>query len=100
MRCGVISAQVVVVTYVRHVVTVVKREPSLQSAENYEDVPEDLVKLGFVPAEKIGELRASGLTVAIGKMLKLASQGGGPKGCAKRTSRTSRTLHTSQEAHS
>ena len=39
-----------------------------------QDVPEDLVNLGFVPADKIGELRASGLTVAIGKMLKLASQ--------------------------
>ena len=30
------------------------------SAENYEEVPNDLVKLSFVPADKIDELRASG----------------------------------------
>ena len=40
------------------------------SGENYERVPDDLVNLGFVPADKIGELRASGLTVAISSMLK------------------------------
>ena len=50
------------------------------SAENYEEVPNDLVKLSFVPADKIDELRASGLTFAISTMLKLASEGGGPKG--------------------
>merc|ERR1719473_1852578 len=33
------------------------------SGENYEEVPLDLVKLGFVPAGKLEELRKSGLTV-------------------------------------
>ena len=53
-------------------------------AENYEDVPDDLVKLQFVPAGKIQELRESGLTVAISTTLKLAAEGGGPKGAMKR----------------
>jgi len=54
------------------------------NAENYEDVPDDLVKLQFVPADKIKELRESGLTVAISTTLKLAAEGGGPKGAMKR----------------
>jgi predicted unusual protein kinase regulating ubiquinone biosynthesis (AarF/ABC1/UbiB family) len=54
------------------------------SAENYEEVPNDLVKLSFVPADKIDELRASGLTFAISAMLKLAAEGGGPKGAMQR----------------
>lgn len=54
------------------------------NAENYEDVPDDLVKLQFVPENKIQELRDSGLTVAISSMLKLAAEGGGPKGAMKR----------------
>jgi len=51
----------------------------LQS-KNYERVPEDLVKLRFVPEDKIDELRSSGLTYAITQTLELASSGGGPKG--------------------
>ena len=54
------------------------------NAKNYEDVPDDLVKLQFVPAAKIEELRSSGLTVAIANMLSLAAEGGGPKGAMKR----------------
>lgn len=54
------------------------------NAENYEDIPEDLVKLQFVPADKLLDLRKSGLTVAIGNMLKLAGEGGGPKGAMQR----------------
>ena len=54
------------------------------NAENYEDVPEDLVKLKFVPEDKIDDLRKSGMTVGIAKMLTLASEGGGPKGAMKR----------------
>eukprot|EP00585_Thalassiosira_rotula_P020606 CAMPEP_0196195050 /NCGR_PEP_ID=MMETSP0912-20130531/345_1 /TAXON_ID=49265 /ORGANISM="Thalassiosira rotula, Strain GSO102" /LENGTH=478 /DNA_ID=CAMNT_0041467473 /DNA_START=20 /DNA_END=1456 /DNA_ORIENTATION=- len=54
------------------------------NAENYEDVPDDLVKLKFVPEDKIEELRESGLTVALSNMLSLAAQGGGPKGAMKR----------------
>lgn len=54
------------------------------NAENYEDIPLDLVKLKFVPENKLDELRKSGLTVAIGNMLKLASKGGGPKGAMQR----------------
>mmetsp|Transcript_126 Transcript_126/g.307 ORF Transcript_126/g.307 Transcript_126/m.307 type:complete len:833 (-) Transcript_126:259-2757(-) len=54
------------------------------NAENYEDVPSDLVRLQFVPEDKIDELRQSGLTVAISNMLKLAAEGGGPKGAMKR----------------
>lgn len=54
------------------------------NAKNYEDVPDDLVKLQFVPAQKIDELRESGLTVAIANMLSLAAEGGGPKGAMKR----------------
>lgn len=54
------------------------------NAENYEEVPNDLVKLSFVPEDKLEELRASGLTVAISSMLKLAGEGGGPKGAMKR----------------
>jgi predicted unusual protein kinase regulating ubiquinone biosynthesis (AarF/ABC1/UbiB family) len=53
-------------------------------SENYEDVPMDLVKLKFVPEDKLDELRQSGLTVAISKMLTLAAEGGGPKGAMKR----------------
>jgi len=53
-------------------------------AENYEDVPDDLVKLRFVPENKIQELRDSGLTVAIASMLNLAAEGGGPKGAMER----------------
>jgi predicted unusual protein kinase regulating ubiquinone biosynthesis (AarF/ABC1/UbiB family) len=54
------------------------------NAENYEDVPLDLVKLKFVPADKLDELRKSGLTVAISNMLKLAGEGGGPKGAMQK----------------
>lgn len=54
------------------------------NAKNYEDVPDDLVKLRFVPEDKIDELRKSGLTVGIAKMLNLAAEGGGPKGAMKR----------------
>jgi predicted unusual protein kinase regulating ubiquinone biosynthesis (AarF/ABC1/UbiB family) len=54
------------------------------NAKNYEDVPDDLVKLKFVPPNKIQELRESGLTVAIANMLSLAAEGGGPKGAMKR----------------
>merc|ERR1712238_617212 len=54
------------------------------NAENYEDVPDDLVKLQFVPEDKLEELRNSGLTVAISSMIKLAAEGGGPKGAMKR----------------
>jgi predicted unusual protein kinase regulating ubiquinone biosynthesis (AarF/ABC1/UbiB family) len=54
------------------------------NAKNYEDVPDDLVKLQFVPANKIEELRSSGLTVAIANLLSLAAEGGGPKGAMKR----------------
>jgi predicted unusual protein kinase regulating ubiquinone biosynthesis (AarF/ABC1/UbiB family) len=54
------------------------------NAKNYEDVPEDLVKLKFVPEDKIDDLRKSGLTVGIAKMLNLAAEGGGPKGAMKR----------------
>jgi len=54
------------------------------NAENYEEVPNDLVKLSFVPEGKLDELRESGLTVAISNMLKLAGEGGGPKGAMKR----------------
>jgi predicted unusual protein kinase regulating ubiquinone biosynthesis (AarF/ABC1/UbiB family) len=53
-------------------------------SENYEDVPMDLVKLKFVPEDKLDELRQSGLTVAISKMLTLAAEGGGPKGAMER----------------
>lgn len=49
-------------------------------AENYERIPEDLVKLGFVPEDKIDELRSSGLTYGIAQMLQLATSGGGPTG--------------------
>jgi predicted unusual protein kinase regulating ubiquinone biosynthesis (AarF/ABC1/UbiB family) len=54
------------------------------NVENYEDVPEDLVKLKFVPEDKIEDLRKSGMTIAISKMLKLAAEGGGPKGAMQR----------------
>ncbi|EOD32133.1 hypothetical protein EMIHUDRAFT_63514, partial [Emiliania huxleyi CCMP1516] len=54
------------------------------NAEQYDRVPDDLVNLRFVPADKIGELRASGLTVAISKMLRLAAKGGGPAGAMRR----------------
>ena len=54
------------------------------NAENYERVPTDLVQLGFVPADKVDELRSSGLTVAIARMLKLAAAGGGPAGAMRR----------------
>mmetsp|Transcript_13308 Transcript_13308/g.28234 ORF Transcript_13308/g.28234 Transcript_13308/m.28234 type:complete len:305 (+) Transcript_13308:483-1397(+) len=54
------------------------------NANNYEDVPDDLVKLQFVPENKIEELRQSGLTVAIANMLSLAAEGGGPKGAMQR----------------
>ena len=53
-------------------------------AENYEDVPDDLVKLSFVPADKIDELRASGLTVALAQTIRIAAAGGGPKGAMQR----------------
>jgi len=54
------------------------------NAKNYEQVPNDLVQIGFVPSDKINELRESGLTVAIASMLNLASEGGGPKGAMQR----------------
>ena len=53
-------------------------------AENYEDVPDDLVKLSFVPADKIDELRASGLTAALAQTIRIAAAGGGPKGAMQR----------------
>merc|ERR1719163_343302 len=53
-------------------------------AENYERVPDDLVQLGFVPPAKLEELRASGLTYGIANTIRLAAQGGGPKGAMER----------------
>lgn len=53
-------------------------------AKNYERVPGDLVKLGFVPEDKIDELRSSGLTYGITQMLELATSGGGPKGAMEK----------------
>ncbi|CAK0797693.1 unnamed protein product [Prorocentrum cordatum] len=53
-------------------------------AQNYERVPEDLVKLGFVPEDKLDELRSSGLTYGITQMLEIATTGGGPKGAMER----------------
>ena len=47
-----------------------RRSSPARQAEAYEEVPNDLVNLGFVPASKIDELRQSGLTVAISRMLK------------------------------
>lgn len=57
------------------------------SADEYERVPDDLVKLGFVPEDKIDDLRSSGLTYGISTMLKLAAEGGGPKGAMQRVVR-------------
>jgi len=54
------------------------------NAKNYEDVPKDLVKLRFVPPDKLEDLRKSGMTVGIATMLNLAAEGGGPKGAMKR----------------
>ena len=54
------------------------------NSDNYEDIPQDLVKLKFVPEDKLDELRQSGLTVAIRNILKLAAEGGGPKGAMQR----------------
>ena len=65
-------------------------------AENYEDVPDDLVNLGFVPADKIGELRSSGLTVAIASMLRLAAAGGGPSGAMKRMVEENKAKYAAQ----
>ena len=53
-------------------------------AEKYDAVPDDLVNLGFVPADRLGELRSSGMTYGIARMLKLAAGGGGPKGSMER----------------
>jgi aarF domain-containing kinase len=53
-------------------------------AEAYDRVPDDLVKLGFVPAERLAELRRSGMTYGIARMLKIAASGGGPKGSMDR----------------
>lgn len=54
------------------------------SADEYDRVPDDLVKLGFIPEDKIQELRDSGLTYSIATMLQLAAEGGGPSGTMKR----------------
>ena len=54
------------------------------NAKNYEQVPLDLVKLQFVPEDKLEDLRKSGLTFAISNMLELAAEGGGPKGAMQR----------------
>ena len=37
-------------------------------------MPDNLVELGFVPPEKLDELRASGLTAGIGETIRLAAQ--------------------------
>ena len=47
-------------------------------AKNYEEIPTDLVKLSFVPADKLDELRESGLTAALASIITLTVQGGGP----------------------
>jgi predicted unusual protein kinase regulating ubiquinone biosynthesis (AarF/ABC1/UbiB family) len=52
--------------------------------QNYEQLPDDLVKLGFVPKDKLDELRASGLTYGLAQTVRLAAEGGGPKGAMER----------------
>lgn len=55
------------------------------SAEAYEEVPDDLVKLNFIPSRYgAQQLRASGVTASISYILRQAAQGGGPKGIQRR----------------
>jgi predicted unusual protein kinase regulating ubiquinone biosynthesis (AarF/ABC1/UbiB family) len=55
------------------------------SAEDYEKVPDDLVRLDFIPSRYGAEqLRASGVTSSIAYLLRQAAQGGGPKGIQRR----------------
>jgi predicted unusual protein kinase regulating ubiquinone biosynthesis (AarF/ABC1/UbiB family) len=47
------------------------------TGEDYNRVPEDLVKLGFLKAERLDTVRASGFLEPLTFMLKQAGQGGG-----------------------
>jgi hypothetical protein len=47
-------------------------------AEDYAQLPEDLVKLGATPPDKIDELRTSGIVDGFAYILKHISKGGGP----------------------
>jgi len=64
-------------------------DPSLQysllefvahlTAEEYDEVPNDLVKLGFLKAERLDTVRASGFLEPLTLLLKQAGKGGGGK---------------------
>lgn len=47
------------------------------TGEDYNRVPEDLVKLGFLKAERLDTVRASGFLEPLTYMLKQAGEGGG-----------------------
>lgn len=66
---------------------VLETSPSLQydlldfishlTSENYDTVPDDLVKLGFLKEEKLQTVMATGFLEPLTYMLKQAGQGGG-----------------------
>jgi len=47
------------------------------TSDNYQQVPEDLVKLGFLKQERLDTVRASGFLLPLTYMLQQAKQGGG-----------------------
>jgi hypothetical protein len=49
------------------------------TANEYEQLPTDLVKLGFLKAERVKTVRASGFLEPLNLLLKQAGKGGGSK---------------------
>jgi predicted unusual protein kinase regulating ubiquinone biosynthesis (AarF/ABC1/UbiB family) len=48
------------------------------NTEDYEEVPNDFVNLGFSPPEKLEQLKRSGITEGLSFAFRQLSQGGGP----------------------
>lgn len=50
------------------------------NAEDFDQLPEDFVKLGASPPEKLEEVRQAGIAKGFAVIMKQLSKGGGPKG--------------------
>jgi len=49
------------------------------NAEDLDQIPQDFVNLGFTPADKVDQVRTSGMTEGVAFVLRQLGKGGGPK---------------------
>lgn len=54
------------------------------NAEDLDEIPQDFVNLGFTPADKLEQVRNSGMTEGVSFVLRQLGKGGGPKKMGER----------------